>query len=99
MTNCVMGIISGRVNIDLAEFLLSKGADINEGNTTEYYGGYTPLFWAVEDNNKELVGFLIQHGAEVNIQSHKGQTPLSLAEKGGYAEIVEMLKARKENNP
>jgi ankyrin repeat protein len=94
MTNCVMGIISGRVKVDLAEFLLSKGADINEVNTTEYYGGYTPLFWAVEDNNKELVGFLIQHGAEVNVQSKKGHTPLSLAEEAGYAEIVEMLKVR-----
>ena len=94
MTNCVMGIIRGRVNVDLAEFLLSKGADINESNTTEYYGGYTPLFWAVEDNNKELVSFLVRNGAEVNVQSNKGQTPLSLAEKAGYAEIVEMLKVR-----
>ncbi len=93
MTNCVMGIIRGRVSIDLAEFLLSKGADIDEVNTTEYYGGYTPLFWAVEDNNKELVSFLIQNGANVNAKSVKGQTPLSLAEKGSYAEIVDILKA------
>ena len=94
MTNCVMGIISGRVSIDLADFLLAKGADIDEVNTTDYYGGYTPLFWAVEDNNKELVSFLIQNGANVNAKSVKGQTPLSLAEKGGYADIVEILKGK-----
>jgi len=95
MTNCVMGIIRGRVSIDLAEFLLSKGAEIDEINTTEYYGGYTPLFWAVEDNNEELVRFLVQNGANVNARSTKGQTPMSLAEKGGYAEIVEILKTSK----
>jgi len=93
MTNCVMGIIRGSVTIDLAEFLLSKGADIDEVNTTDYYGGYTPLFWAVDDNNKELVSFLIQNGANVNAKSIKGKTPLSLAEEGSYVEIVEILKA------
>jgi ankyrin repeat protein len=95
MTNCVMGIIRGSVSIDLAEFLLSRGAEIDEINTTEYYGGYTPLFWAVEDNNQELVSFLVQNGANVNAKSNKGQTPLSLAEKGGFAEIVEILKTSK----
>lgn len=92
MTNCVMGIISGRVTIDLAEFLLAKGAEIDEVNTSDYYGGYTPLFWAVEDNNEELVSFLIHNGANVNAKSNKGQTPLSLAEKGGHTEIVKILQ-------
>jgi ankyrin repeat protein len=93
MTNCVMGIIRGSVTIELAEFLLEKGAEIDELNTSEYYGGYTPLFWAVDDNNKELVSFLVKNGANVNAISNKGKTPLSLAEEGGYDEIVEVLNA------
>ncbi len=92
ITNCVMGIIRGRVKTDLAEFLLSKGAEIEEINTTDYYGGYTPLFWAVEDNNEELVSFLVKHGANVNAKSNKGKTPLSIATEAGYTNIVEILK-------
>ncbi len=91
-TNCVMGIISGRVGPDLAEYLLSKGADIDEMNTTSYYQGYTPLFWAVEDNNVKLVKLLILHGAKVNAKAGNGKTPLSLATEKGFEEITKLLK-------
>jgi ankyrin repeat protein len=93
-TNCTMGIISGRVDYDLAELLLAKGAEIDELNTTEYYGGYTPLFWAVDDNNQELVGFLIENGANVNATAKNGKTPLSIAEEGGYTAVADLLKSK-----
>jgi ankyrin repeat protein len=92
-TNCTMGIISGRVDYDLAELLLAKGAQVDEANTTEYYGGYTPLFWAVDDNNQELVSFLIEHGAHVNTTAANGKTPLTLAREGGYEAVAEILRS------
>lgn len=92
-TNCTMGLISGRVDFELAELLLAKGAEIDEINTTEYYAGYTPLFWAVEDNNEKLVKFLIEHGANVNAAAKNDKTPLSLATEAGDESIVEILKS------
>ncbi|MEE4215617.1 MAG: ankyrin repeat domain-containing protein [Bacteroidales bacterium] len=93
-TQCTgVGLSRGTVSYEFAEFLLEKGANIDETNTTDYYGGYTPLFWAVEDNNEELVSFLIKHGANVNARSNKGKTPLSIATEAGYKEIAEILKS------
>jgi ankyrin repeat protein len=88
-----VGLRRGTVSYEFAEFLLSKGADIDETNTTDYYGGYTPLFWAVESGNEKLVSFLVEHGANVNAKSNKGKTPLSIATEAGSTNIVEILKA------
>ncbi|HPF01958.1 MAG TPA: ankyrin repeat domain-containing protein [Bacteroidales bacterium] len=93
ITQCAnLGLTREVVSYEFIEFLLSKGAEIDEVNTTDYYGGYTPLFWAVEDNNKELVSFLVKHGANVNAKSNKGKTPLSIANEAGYTGIAEILK-------
>jgi ankyrin repeat protein len=93
-TNCTMGIISGRVGYELAELLLAKGAEIDELNTTDFYSGYTPLFWAVYDNNESLVKFLIEHGANVNATAKNAKTPLSLATESGYENIAKLLKTK-----
>jgi len=93
-TNCTMGIIRGWVKTDLAELLLSKGAETEEHNTSDYYGGYTPLFWAVDDNNEALVKFLIDHGANVNARANNGKTPLAIASQGGYESIIKLLKQK-----
>ncbi len=93
-TQCTgIGLRREVVTYEFAEFLLEKGADIDETNTTDYYGGYTPLLWAIESNNEKLVSFLIRQGADVNAKSNKGKTPLSIATEGGSTKIVEMLKA------
>lgn len=92
-TQCTgIGLSREVVTYEFAEFLLEKGADIDETNTTDYYGGYTPLFWAVVSNEAKLVDFLLKHGANVNLKSSKGKTPLSLATEAGYTNIVEILK-------
>ena len=93
-TQCTMvGISRELVPYEFAEYLLSKGADIDEANKTDYYLGYTPLFWAVESGDEKLVKFLVDHGAKVNLTSGKGKTPLSIALEGGKNEIAEILKA------
>jgi ankyrin repeat protein len=93
-TQCTgIGLKREVVTYEFAEFLLEKGADIDETNTTDYYGGYTPLFWAVESNKEKLVSFLVEHGANINAKSNKGKTPLSIATEAGFTNIVEILKA------
>lgn len=94
LTNCTMGIIRGWVKTDLAELLLSKGAETEELNTSDYYGGYTPLFWAVDDNNEALVKFLIDHGANVNASAKNEKTPLAIANEAGYDTIAKLLKSK-----
>lgn len=92
-TQCTnVGLKRGTVSYEFAEFLLTKGADIDETNTSSYYGGYTPLFWAVEDNDEKLVSFLVRNKANVNARSNKGKTPLSIANEAGYTGIAEILK-------
>lgn len=92
-TQCTsVGLRRETVSYEFAEFLLEKGADIDEANTTDYYGGYTPLFWAVMSNEEKLVNFLVEHGANVNAKSNKDKTPLSIATEAGNTNIVEILK-------
>ena len=92
-TQCTgIGLSREVVTYEFAEFLLEKGANIDETNTTGYYGGYTPLFWAVESGDQELVAFLLKHGANVNAKSNKDKTPLSIATEAGNTNIVEILK-------
>lgn len=93
MTNCVAGIISGRVTLDMAEILVKAGAEIDEENTNDYVAGQTPLFMAAGEDNPELVGFLIDNGANLNAKSKKGKTPLSIAVESGNTRIADLLRA------
>ena len=90
---CMFGILFyNRVNIELAEFILSKGADVDEAPASGELEGFTPLFFAARDNNEKLVNILIKHGADVNAKNVEGNTPLSIAEKAGNTKIAKILK-------
>ncbi|UKS27307.1 ankyrin repeat domain-containing protein [Paenibacillus sp. HWE-109] len=54
---------------------ISKGMNINNVSET----GWTLLMYAVENERKEVVEFLLNHGADVNFQSFGGWTPLHQA--------------------
>ena len=73
---------------------MSKGAETEELNTSDYYGGYTPLFWAVDENKEALVKFLIDHGANVNAKANNGKTPLAIASEAGYETVAKLLKTK-----
>lgn len=92
-TQCITGIYWQSVPIELAETLLAKGADVDEAATTGSSEGFTPLMLAVTNNLEDLASFLIKNGANVNATAKDGKTPLSIATKEGYNNIVEILKA------
>jgi ankyrin repeat protein len=76
------------------ELLLTTGLDINGTNTN----GDTPLHSAVSGRAApEIVRALIQHGAKLDIQNKRGQTPLALASASrgtkDLSAIAEILKA------
>lgn len=76
-------------NIEMADFLLSKGSNINSssGSTsfkynrfiTCYMGNLTPLLIAVIHNQKEMVSFLLSKGADMNAGAANGTTPIFFA--------------------
>jgi ankyrin len=72
-------------NAELVKSLLGSGADLHIQNDR-------PLRIASSLGNQGIVEFLVEQGALVNSADAKGNTALSLAEKGGFMEIVEYLK-------
>ena len=62
-------------SVEIIEFLLSKGADINAQNTQLN----TPLHEAIQSRNKNSSALLITKGADLEIKNIHGQTPLHRA--------------------
>lgn len=79
--------------IQVTDFLLSKGADIEAKDNTV---GWTPLHIAAVHHHKEVVRLLLSKGADTNAKDHSGETPLALVAKFGSlddCETVELLLA------
>ena len=92
-TYSISGILSDRASTGLAEFLLSKGANVDETPDTGPIAGYTCLMMAAGNKKPDLVKFLVKHGANVNARAKDGSTPLSLATKDKDPEMVKLLKS------
>jgi formylglycine-generating enzyme required for sulfatase activity len=60
-------------------------------------GGDAPLHLAVESNNKEMVEFLLAHGARVNDRNAKGMMPLHLSVTSDNKDMAELLLAHGAN--
>ena len=70
--------------------LLKKGLDVNEAQGD----GTTALHWAAIKGDAELAQMLIYAGANVRATTRIGAyTPLYLAAKGGYSDVVAALLA------
>lgn len=73
--------------LDLIEFLLENGANIDARDST----GSTPLFWASEFGSENAAAMLIEKGALIGITDNRGDTAITAAEKAGQTEIASML--------
>jgi ankyrin repeat protein len=78
--------------IEIAELLVSKGADVNSGAND----GWTVINYAAMTGDIEMVKFLLDHDAIFNTAvtkgRYKGITAITLAMKYGYGEVVELLE-------
>ncbi len=76
---------------DLVKVLLKKGADPNQGSDES---GLTALLWAAKnfDEQLEMAEYLIDAGAEVNVKSKYGETPIKIAELYRNPNIASLLK-------
>ena len=53
--------------------------------------GYTPLMYAIMNHNFDIVEFLVDHGADINLCNFKGQSPLKIAYKYDDEKIASYL--------
>lgn len=66
------------------ERLVQAGADINTF-------GWSPLIYAAFSGHAEIAGYLLKHGAEVDVKAPNEATALIFAARFGHIEIVKML--------
>ena len=77
-------------DIQLAQLLIKKGADLNVKDTF----GCTALHDALDRGYLEISELLIEKGTDVNAQKNKGYTTLHYTLEKGYLQIAELLIKR-----
>ena len=77
-------------HVDMAEFLISQGADVNAGHPQL---GCTPLHMAAEEGKADMARFLLSKGAKINVTDVTGATPLHKAAGAGHADVAQVLIA------
>jgi len=79
---------AGRGNLETVRVLLSGGA---KPNAQESMGGQTALMWALAKRQAAVVDELVKHGADLEIASKTGFTPLMFAAQQGDADSARIL--------
>lgn len=74
-------------NAQIAQFLISKGSDINKKNKF----GQTPLHCATQNGLYNTIGILIDSGANLNIADNSLRNPLDIAFNLNNEEAKEIL--------
>ena len=75
----------------MVRMFLNYGADINAIDEEDRS---TPLGIAAREGNTELVGLLLDSGADPNAAGAEWAAPLAWAQRRGHAEIAKMLRDR-----
>lgn len=71
-------------DLPTAQALINKGAEIN-------HPGWTALHYAATSGSVSIVRLLLDHDAYIDAESPNKTTPLMMAARGGYADVVEYL--------
>ncbi|MBF0147498.1 MAG: ankyrin repeat domain-containing protein [Magnetococcales bacterium] len=83
----------GKKQMQIAQTLLSKGADVKAVNSE----GRTPLILAANRGNVEMVQLLLKQGAEVDAKDTQGYTALMMAALAGQDKVITILMDNKAN--
>ena len=81
-----LGVAAAEGHLEVVRFLISRGADVNEG---------CPLYDAAAYNQLTIASVLLDEGADPNLYALEGcPTPLLAATRNGHAEMVQFLIER-----
>jgi len=84
--------------LDFIDELVKNGVDVN-AQAHDEASLVTPLHFAAEKGNAQMVKKLIENQANIEVQNKSGCTPLHFACKGGYTEVIkELLNFAIKNN-
>lgn len=82
-------------DLELMQFLLERGADVNYPDPEGLTKGHPPIWWAVLNREIEILKLLLEHGANINYTAsegcYKGVNLLILARDGYKITIVKLL--------
>ncbi|XP_052830444.1 LOW QUALITY PROTEIN: protein phosphatase 1 regulatory subunit 12A-like [Octopus bimaculoides] len=70
--------------------LLARGVDINTANVD----GFTALHQACIDDKIDMVKFLVENGADVDVCDNEGWTPLHATTSCAFTDITQYLSTR-----
>jgi uncharacterized protein len=86
---------------EIARLLILHGADVNHamGDGRLIGDGATALHYAASDKNPELVRMLLAAGANRNVKSNQGYTPLDVAKFSDWAPNTEVINALEQPTP
>jgi ankyrin repeat protein len=81
-------------DLDKVKALIKQGRSINEHESKVKFG-WTPLIAAIYQDNTNVVRYLIESGADLNLGDKNGETPLMWAMARGdeHVEVVKDLIA------
>jgi ankyrin repeat protein len=66
---------------------VENGAKVDHTNTH----GWTPLMTAAREGNRDIMEYLIQHGANVDARTDEGTSVMRVAGNHGWTDIVVWL--------
>ena len=75
--------------IDVIQYLLDEGADVNEIPLTNHYLTFNtsyalgpPIHYVVDNQNLETIEFLLNHGVDATLRDRAGRTIVERSRKG-----------------
>ena len=74
-------------HVEVMKFLLKKGADIDHQD----FDGYTALMWCVISPEPESIDYLLNHKADISLETKDGQTFLSIVKGFDNEKINEVV--------
>ena len=75
---------------EVAEFLIEKGAKINDRDNDDRTPLMSSLF--INDNNTKIVKLLLSHGADKSLQDKKGKTAFDYLSRGASLELKGLVQ-------
>jgi RNA polymerase sigma factor (sigma-70 family) len=86
------------MRIEAAKMLVAAGADVTakRGGSGTPRAGWTALHYCAGQGFTELVGPLIEHGANINAVDDLGKTPLTIAIESAHTAVADLLLKMKK---